>query len=63
MVGHHHDFFGRGEPVDADRVELALGAAHDAVMHHDEIGIGLDHLAGVYRGSAAGARDDFFNCS
>ncbi len=38
VVGHHHDLVGRGETVDADGVEFALGAAHDTVVNHDEIG-------------------------
>ena len=62
VIGHHHDFVRGGEAVDADGVEFALGAAHHAVMHHDEVGVGLHHIAGAYRLHRARAREDFFDC-
>ena len=53
VVGDHDDFVGRREAVDAERVELALGAHHDAVVDHDEVGRGKDHVAGPHRRATA----------
>ena len=57
VVGHHHDFVGCGEAVDAERIEFAPGAAHHAVVDHDEVGIRIDDVAGLHlRASAVRAR-------
>ena len=51
---------GDGETVDANRIELALGAAHHAVVNHDEIGVGLDHIASVQYGGIRWRALEFF---
>ncbi len=45
VIGNHHNFVGRGEAIDAERVELAPRAAHHAIVNHDEIGVRIDDVA------------------
>ncbi|MNC85269.1 hypothetical protein D3C83_08600 [compost metagenome] len=62
VIGDHHHFLRRGHAVDAERVEFALGAHHHAVVDHDEVGIGVDHVAGAHHCLAAFHGEGFFDC-
>ena len=53
VIADHDHFFGRRDAVDADGVELLLGANHDVVVNHDGIGRGLDHVTGPDRRATA----------
>ena len=62
MVGHHDDPFRRGETVDAQCIELPLGASHEAIVDHDEVRFRSDHVAGAHGSASGRAGEDFFDC-
>jgi hypothetical protein len=61
VIGHHDDLVRGREAVDAQGVELALGAHHHPVVDHDEVRHGVEDLARLHRGPAACPGEYLFN--
>jgi hypothetical protein len=62
VIGHHDNLVGTGEAIDAERVQLALRAANEAVVDHDEVRIRVDDVARPDRRTARLERKHLFDC-